>query len=335
MAYKFKVPGKPTIVYIKDGTVLPIDDDIVSKAETSMFGDYTRKMDVLDPSYRSSLEIKAEHLFFKVDDEYRRVIPNEFSRALERVKPNCTLQLYKLNIYREGDFFKLHVDTPKSEHYVGTLLWGLTDEYQGGELEVNHRERFVIGKNDCVYLDGHLPHQVFPVTSGLRLVVAFDVFQVSTAQKEEEEEDEYREDWEDLIRERRRIRDQQYVAIMLSMTYVKGGPGNEVYITNPNKLRGWDGYLYQKFKDAEFCEVVEYIDSMDYEDSDGSNHWITEDDARTKYVTKSNTYVIGEMTVHESEQGGEYYTGNSYCDSYTYSGALALVVRTEDFMRVA
>ncbi len=44
--------------------------------------------------------------------------------------------LDKLNVYTEGDFFKAHVDTPRSPDMFGTLLIHLPVRHEGGQLVV-------------------------------------------------------------------------------------------------------------------------------------------------------------------------------------------------------
>ena len=47
-------------------------------------------------------------------------------------------ELYKLNIYNSGGFFKAHVDTPKSEQMFGSFVVCLPTQFSGGELVLRH-----------------------------------------------------------------------------------------------------------------------------------------------------------------------------------------------------
>ncbi len=51
---------------------------------------------------------------------------------------NIQVVPHKVVTYREGDFFKCHVDSCEDTTYVGSLIIGLTDGYEGGELKVRH-----------------------------------------------------------------------------------------------------------------------------------------------------------------------------------------------------
>ena len=50
-------------------------------------------------------------------------------------------ELYKLNIYVRGDFFKAHIDIPCSEKMFGNLVVCLPTQFTGGELIVHHHKQ--------------------------------------------------------------------------------------------------------------------------------------------------------------------------------------------------
>ena len=89
--------------------------------------------------------------------------------------------LDKLNVYSEGDFFKGHVDTPRSEEMFGTLLINLPVEHEGGQLVIkeplrgSEREEFTTewGKAsgfEWIAFFSDCEHEVLPVTRGHRSV---------------------------------------------------------------------------------------------------------------------------------------------------------------------
>ncbi len=92
-------------------------------------------------------------------------------------------ELYKLLVYDEGSFFVGHRDTEKSAGMFATLLVALPSLHTGGELVVRHRDRearlglrgadpseaaWAAFYADCL-------HEVLPVTSGYRLVLAYNL----------------------------------------------------------------------------------------------------------------------------------------------------------------
>ncbi|KAF8321608.1 hypothetical protein DL93DRAFT_2033066, partial [Clavulina sp. PMI_390] len=141
---------------------------------------------VLDPTYRRALVLPAER--FAVSpatqvDPYVVGILDEISRhLLSRSDRRIVARLDKMNVYGPGDFFKSHVDTPKSSDMFGTLLANLPAAHEGGELVVyatNARAEEADGSGhttnwgaiDClswIAFFSDCPHEVLPVKSGHR-----------------------------------------------------------------------------------------------------------------------------------------------------------------------
>ena len=110
--------------------------------------------EILDPSYRKALVLHAPSFAVApapaidpcglgILSKIRQTLltgaspstSDEFEkgRAKER---RISARLDKLNVYGEGDFFKGHVDTPRSTQMFGTLLINLPVAHEGGELVV-------------------------------------------------------------------------------------------------------------------------------------------------------------------------------------------------------
>ncbi|KAL6041578.1 Fe2OG dioxygenase domain-containing protein [Balamuthia mandrillaris] len=90
---------------------------------------------VLDPSYRSALQLSSEHFFtsFHVSDyDILDKIKGILSPNSEKIRA----ELYKLNIYPVGGHFKAHVDTPRGHDMFGSLVVCFPTAFQGGELVV-------------------------------------------------------------------------------------------------------------------------------------------------------------------------------------------------------
>lgn len=96
------------------------------------------------------------------------------------------LQPYKLNLYRQADFFAPHVDTPSpTECSLGTLLIALPSSHQGGQLLVRHHgQQIQFGFSDtepeatrvefaAFYTD--CEHEVQPVQSGWRVTLSYKI----------------------------------------------------------------------------------------------------------------------------------------------------------------
>jgi hypothetical protein len=94
---------------------------------------------------------------------------------------------YKLNMYTVGGMFKAHRDTPKGPNHVGTLNLCIptAEGFKGGELVIRHNKQVI--KSDWAstmgadqigwtFLYPDCDHEVLPVTEGVRITLAYDVF---------------------------------------------------------------------------------------------------------------------------------------------------------------
>lgn len=160
---------------------------------------------VVDARVRDGWEISASRLTLSIDDHFaKRTMYGLQDLAQELVGYNsdlersASLRLHKLCLYEAGGHFAPHVDAVHQPNHVATLLVALPTPHEGGELIVHapHARsaahgssestdpgqgvRFAFGNTragepvgvafftDCV-------HEVKPVTSGIRVMLQFDV----------------------------------------------------------------------------------------------------------------------------------------------------------------
>ncbi|KAH0834875.1 hypothetical protein J3R83DRAFT_10520 [Lanmaoa asiatica] len=94
------------------------------------------KETVLDDTYRKAKKMDLDS-FAPLFDPRSLGILEQVSRGLltgNRGPGITEMELYKLNVYGEGDFFKPHQDTPRSESIVGSLVVVLPTQHEGGQL---------------------------------------------------------------------------------------------------------------------------------------------------------------------------------------------------------
>ncbi|KAI8869188.1 hypothetical protein GQ42DRAFT_108894, partial [Ramicandelaber brevisporus] len=150
------------------------------------------KEEVLDPDYRSArafkpnkFQVHVSDLFAIVHDVTRALLPNN-SDAVYLVPEIC-----KLNVYKEGDKFKPHVDTITNNRLVASLVLCLPSSFTGGELVVSHgdSEHMVqFGSSDANADENKLcnwaafytdcVHEILPVISGYRVSVTYNLLAV-------------------------------------------------------------------------------------------------------------------------------------------------------------
>lgn len=86
----------------------------------------------MDKEYRSALEPETKPLTDFHPSEH--ILP-QITRTM---LPNRDVALIfdKLNMYQDGDFFRVHKDTPSRETLVGSLVVCLPSEFTGGDLKL-------------------------------------------------------------------------------------------------------------------------------------------------------------------------------------------------------
>ena len=154
-----------------NGQPLPDINQLAGMCHPSPYGDLRNAITKVDESVRKSLEIRPEDgLEVKIldEDRLREIVSSIFPGK------KIGFQVNKLVLYRPGDFFKTHQDTPRDEG-IGTLVIHVPDYHKNqkvseesgglsiGFLPVNHR---------LVAFHPTLPHSVQP-SDRTRVVVTF------------------------------------------------------------------------------------------------------------------------------------------------------------------
>ena len=95
--------------------------------------------DVVDKTYRNAFKLEPDNFLISFQicaTPILQEIQSVFSTVV-----GLKAELYKLNIYTRGGFFKAHVDTPRSKKMFGNLVVCLPTRFTGGELIVRHNKQ--------------------------------------------------------------------------------------------------------------------------------------------------------------------------------------------------
>jgi len=114
-------------------------------------------------------ELSAQVLEIMLGDTMHRF----FSRLVQAY-PLC-MRRCQANRLLAGDFIGYHVDQDTTPDYKATAIFQFSDNYQGGDFIVHYQDRdqlLPMPKYSMLINRGELPHQVTPVTQGLRLTLA-------------------------------------------------------------------------------------------------------------------------------------------------------------------
>ena len=141
---------------------------------------------VTDRSYRDALKLDPDNFTTSFQVSNTPILLETTMTMVPDV--HCIrAELYKLNIYSTGSFFKAHVDTPRSDQMFGSLVVCLPTEFSGGELVTRHHGREV--KFDWssspdsprktvswATFFSDVEHKVLPVTQGHRITLTYNLY---------------------------------------------------------------------------------------------------------------------------------------------------------------
>ncbi|KAF8430423.1 hypothetical protein L210DRAFT_3488248 [Boletus edulis BED1] len=143
---------------------------------------------VLDDSYRKAGKMDPTSFSTLVDPHSLGIYDQVSKALLTQSFATMDMELYKLNIYGKGDFFKAHKDTPHSQDMFGSLVVVFPSAHEGGQLVLRHRdkewtvdltEKFMTKSEPSVCFIaffGDIEHEVLPVTSGYRVTLTYNLY---------------------------------------------------------------------------------------------------------------------------------------------------------------
>ncbi|XP_055332135.1 uncharacterized protein LOC129584058 [Paramacrobiotus metropolitanus] len=148
------------------------------------------KQDVYDETYRRAGKMDVDDFAAKFDVERSGILARVKNDLLDGRSSARAVEceLYKLNVYGEGGFFKPHKDTPRSGKMFGSLVIVFPVAHTGGELILRHGGKewaFDAGKElaatarpsvGYVAFYSDVEHEVAPVQSGHRVTLTYNLY---------------------------------------------------------------------------------------------------------------------------------------------------------------
>ncbi|EMC97740.1 hypothetical protein BAUCODRAFT_122166 [Baudoinia panamericana UAMH 10762] len=177
------LPCRPSVSGSSEGTAaLP---QLIADCTPATFGHDGK--DVYDPSYRLAGAMSAQD--FTTDFcPYETGIIDMITQILMRWR-GLRAELYKLNVYSgPSGMFKSHVDTPRGEKQVGSLVVCLPVAFQGGGLAVRHGGQQIVHEWSTFMTDeaascvqwaafySDCEHEVLPVIEGHRVTLTYNLY---------------------------------------------------------------------------------------------------------------------------------------------------------------
>ncbi|KAF7798311.1 hypothetical protein EIP86_009532 [Pleurotus ostreatoroseus] len=148
--------------------------------------------DVLDESYRKARKLDIPNFSVGLGVETNGLMDVVRGQLLEgrEAQQSIYAELYKLNVYGEGSFFKAHVDTPRGGTMFGSLVVIYPTPHEGGSLifrDGTNEWSFDSAQaiktssvtNPCVayaIFFSDVEHEVTRVMSGHRVTVTYNLY---------------------------------------------------------------------------------------------------------------------------------------------------------------
>ncbi|XP_055334166.1 uncharacterized protein LOC129585490 [Paramacrobiotus metropolitanus] len=146
--------------------------------------------DVFDETYRKAGKMDTEQFASKLDLESAGILTRIKNDLLDRSNYGRPVkcELYKLNVYGAGGFFKAHKDTPRGANVFGSLVIVFPTKHIGGELILRHggkewtfdsaKELAAVTEPSIGYVAffSDVEHEVAVVQSGYRVTLTYNLY---------------------------------------------------------------------------------------------------------------------------------------------------------------
>ncbi|KAI0355263.1 hypothetical protein OH77DRAFT_1403728 [Trametes cingulata] len=171
-------------------------DDLEKSCDRATFG--VAQTDVLDTTYRKAGKLDRDHFAINFDVERTgllEAVRTGLFTGKDQKRP-IRAELYKLNIYGKGSFFKAHKDTPRSTNMFASLVLVLPTSHVGGTLILKHGGREWSFDSDSlvpapspsrpraayIAFFSDVEHEIARVTSGHRVTITYNLYYANEAE---------------------------------------------------------------------------------------------------------------------------------------------------------
>ncbi|KAJ7190584.1 hypothetical protein GGX14DRAFT_407921 [Mycena pura] len=171
--------------------------DLAASCQQATFG--VDQKDVLDETYRKAGKLDTQKFATRFDVAASGLLDAISPDLLDGQKADdgkvIRAEMYKLNVYGPGSFFKAHKDTPRGDNMIGSLVVVLPTAHEGGVLTLSHGDHsyaFDAAAELTAHGGGSTPgsavaysaffsdvvHTVEEVRAGFRVTITYNLFLV-------------------------------------------------------------------------------------------------------------------------------------------------------------
>ncbi|KAI0345605.1 hypothetical protein BDW22DRAFT_894553 [Trametopsis cervina] len=173
----------------------PSDDDLRALSEACDPATFGRAdQDVYDESYRKAGKLDTTHFAVNFHPGPAGLLNDIRDVLLEGcdLDTDVTAELYKLNVYGPGSFFKAHKDTPRGPTMFASLVVVLPTKHEGGALMFRHEDQEIKFDSALALAGENKPavayaaffsdveHEVEEVRSGYRVTLTYNLYRTTS-----------------------------------------------------------------------------------------------------------------------------------------------------------
>ncbi|KAJ7659242.1 hypothetical protein DFH06DRAFT_1406329 [Mycena polygramma] len=164
--------------------------ELADACQKATFG--VNQTDTLDETYRKAGKLDLDKFATRLDVSasglLEAITPDIMQGQTVDADKYVRADIYKLNVYGPGSFFKAHRDTPRGEDMIGSLVVVFPTDHAGGELTLEHAgstwtfdsaAQLSASPDPAVaYLAFYsdVTHAVEPVRTGYRVTLTYNLF---------------------------------------------------------------------------------------------------------------------------------------------------------------
>jgi hypothetical protein len=324
-----------TALYTNDGRIsfsptFPSQQELQALYQHAQPASFGRgQEEVLDPKYRSARTLTTDYFATNLKPD-QDLLERINTNMLKNGNPydSVRAELYRVNIYGPGDFFKEHQDTPQTGNgHFGSLVYCLPSEFEGGSFAIRTPQGEEIKFNwgnvysthsssspsqlcpaEYLAFASDLSHWIEPVTAGYRVTVTFHLFRDSakstTSDTTRSKTPRYAEVFKKMktLQQSKMFRDKH---ILFPLVHEYSAQNSEDIV-----LKGGDAALWQMLELLKVSpRVMFYYDHEDdhhhrsgYADSEDESNDDEADGVATKCYLTSSVQLFTEMGLSEDEE---------------------------------
>lgn len=308
---------------------------LVGACERAAFG--LDNKDVLDETYRKAWKMDSSNFLTRLDVVNAGIMDHVCAKLVQNTERKVRSEIYKLNVYGPGSFFKAHKDTPRSENMFASLVVVFPTRHEGGALHFRHKGEEWTFDSATITSAQEIPsiayvafysdveHEVSMVTSGHRVTLTYNLYYDDTTSVTsndwiKEDEAALRESLSSLLQNPDVLPRGGYLGFGLDFMYPTAAETKLKDLIN--SLKGSDAMIKRVLEQLSLNPKLTVI----YKASE-KGYETVEEDGRTKY---RRTITITHVMLDEMDRFPDWQIEEGIVDALLGVGGVAICDADEE-----